>query len=82
MDRKNTSKGAGHIKPQCKATKETNHYVSGSFYAILEVSAWASKQSEPPSAVSMFVDNGSSLNGVTGELANQLQLDIIEHPDD
>ncbi|OWZ00018.1 hypothetical protein PHMEG_00028883 [Phytophthora megakarya] len=57
----------GHIKPQCKANKETNHYVSGSFYAILEVSAWASKQSEPPSAVSIFVDNGSSLNGVTSK---------------
>ncbi|OWY94759.1 hypothetical protein PHMEG_00035422 [Phytophthora megakarya] len=72
----------GHIKPQCKATKETNFNVSGSIDAILEVSAWASKQSEPPSAVSIFVDNGSSLNGVTEELANQLQLDIIEHPDD
>ncbi|OWZ01964.1 hypothetical protein PHMEG_00026559 [Phytophthora megakarya] len=70
----------GHIKPQCKAIKETNHYVSGSFYAILEVSAWASKQSEPPSAVSIFVDNGSSLNGVTEELAYQLQLDIVQRP--
>ncbi|OWZ09918.1 LOW QUALITY PROTEIN: hypothetical protein PHMEG_00017308 [Phytophthora megakarya] len=65
----------GHIKikPQCKANKETNHYVSGSFHAIVE--SWASKQSKPP-------DNGSCLNGVTEELANQLQLDIIEHPDD
>ncbi|OWZ00298.1 LOW QUALITY PROTEIN: hypothetical protein PHMEG_00028544 [Phytophthora megakarya] len=72
----------GHIKPQCKATKEIKHYVSGSFYAFLEVSAWASKQSEPPSAVSFFVGNGRSLNGVTEELANQLQRGIIENPDD
>ncbi|OWZ22365.1 reverse transcriptase [Phytophthora megakarya] len=76
----NTSKGAGSYQTQCKSTKETNHYVSVSFYVILEVSAWASKQSELPTAVSSFVDNGSSLNGVIEELANQLQLDIIEHP--
>ncbi|OWZ05518.1 hypothetical protein PHMEG_00022383 [Phytophthora megakarya] len=72
----------GHIKPQCKATKETNHYISGSFYAILEVSAWASKRSEPRGAVSIFVDNGSSRNGVTEELVNRLQLDIIKDPND
>ncbi|OWZ20530.1 hypothetical protein PHMEG_0005033 [Phytophthora megakarya] len=87
MGRKNTSKGGsrdewtknatchncgqlGHIKPQCKANKETNRYVS--FFAILEVSAWALKESEPPSAVSNFVDNGSSVNGGTEELVNQL----------
>lgn len=63
----------GHIKPQCKATKGMNHYVGGSFYAILEVKALACRHDEPPTSVSIFVDNGSSLNGVTEELAKQLQ---------
>ncbi|GMF62035.1 unnamed protein product [Phytophthora fragariaefolia] len=34
----------GHIKPQCKSTKESNHHVGGSFYAILEVKALAYNQ--------------------------------------
>ncbi|KAE8982676.1 hypothetical protein PR001_g23659 [Phytophthora rubi] len=72
----------GHIKPQCTSTKEMNHYVGGSFYAILEVSALAFKQDETPAEVSIFVDNGSSLNGVTEALAERLQLEITEHPDD
>ncbi|GMF61036.1 unnamed protein product [Phytophthora fragariaefolia] len=72
----------GHIKPQCKSTKESNHYVGGSFYAILEVKALAYNQEEAATDVSIFVDNGSSLNGVTEDLAVRLQLDIKEHPDD
>ncbi|OWZ05368.1 hypothetical protein PHMEG_00022550, partial [Phytophthora megakarya] len=32
--------------------------------------------------VSIFVGNSNSLNGVTEELANQLQLNNIEHSDD
>ncbi|EGZ06129.1 hypothetical protein PHYSODRAFT_532005, partial [Phytophthora sojae] len=59
-----------------------NHYVGGSFYAILEISALAFKQDETPAEVSIFVDNGSSLNGVTEALAERLQLEITEHPDD
>ncbi|OWZ16508.1 hypothetical protein PHMEG_0009692 [Phytophthora megakarya] len=50
-----------------KVDGSEKHFKSGSFYPILEVSAWASKQSEPPSAVSIFVHNGSSLNGTTEE---------------
>ncbi|GMF35337.1 unnamed protein product [Phytophthora fragariaefolia] len=72
----------GLIKPQCKSTKESNHYVGGSFYAILEVKALAYNQEEAATDVSIFVDNGSSLNGVTEDLAVRLQLDIKEHPDD
>ncbi|POM61728.1 polyprotein [Phytophthora palmivora] len=72
----------GHIKPQCKVTKESNRYVGGSFYAILEVKALACRHNESPTSLSIFVDNGSSLNGVTEELAKQLQLDIKEHPDE
>ncbi|GMF62087.1 unnamed protein product [Phytophthora fragariaefolia] len=72
----------GHIKPQCKSTKESNHYVGGSFNAILEVKALAYNQEEAATDVSIFVDNGSSLNGVTEDLAVRLQLDIKEHPDD
>ncbi|KAG3077168.1 hypothetical protein PI124_g20415 [Phytophthora idaei] len=59
-----------------------NHYVSGSFYVILEVKALASKGDEHPTDVSIFGDNGSSLNGVTEDLAMRLQLDITEHRDD
>ncbi|POM58030.1 Hypothetical protein PHPALM_37379 [Phytophthora palmivora] len=72
----------GHIKPQCNVAKESNRYVGGSFYAILEVKALACRHNESPTSVSIFVDNGSSLNGVTDELAKQLQLDITEHPDE
>ncbi|GMG18247.1 unnamed protein product [Phytophthora fragariaefolia] len=72
----------GHIKPQCKSTKESNHYVGGSFYAILEVKALAFNQEEAATDVSISVDNGSSPNGVTEDLAVLLQLDIKEHPDD
>ncbi|KAG4047543.1 hypothetical protein PC123_g17103 [Phytophthora cactorum] len=45
------------------------------------VKALASKEDEHPTDVSIFVDNGSSLNGVIEDLAMRLQLDITEHHD-
>ena len=83
----------GHISPDCRkpnnkdkskmskadGKKETNNYMSGSFYAILEVQAVAFNGNFPRD-VSIFIDNGCSLNGVSEEIVQQLKLEITEHP--
>ncbi|KAF1329279.1 Retrovirus polyprotein, partial [Globisporangium splendens] len=71
----------GHISPDCRTgdkPKEANRYVSGSFYAILQVMAKAFKDADHPSEVSIFIDNGCSLNGISEELAQRLGLDVTE----
>ncbi|POM59820.1 Pol protein [Phytophthora palmivora] len=40
-----------HIKPSCNATKESNRYVGGSFYILLEVKALACRHNEPPTSI-------------------------------
>lgn len=56
--------------------KEANHYVSGSFYANLEVQALAYRDRDKKMDVSIFVDNSSSLNGVSEELVKALKLEV------
>jgi hypothetical protein len=70
----------GHIAPECpnRPKKEANHYVSGSFYAILEVQAEAFSNEANRQEVSIFIDNGCSLNGISEELAIQLRLTVCE----
>lgn len=70
----------GHISPKCpqRKAKEANHYVSGSFYASLEVKAKAFKSEDKKTDVSIFIDNGCSLYGISPELAKSLNLDIHE----
>ncbi|KAF1315780.1 reverse transcriptase, partial [Globisporangium splendens] len=55
----------GRIAPECKkkeVDKEANRYMSGSFYAILEVQALAYQDPAKKKNVSIFIDNGCSLN--------------------
>ena len=73
----------GHIAPECKKTPSDsakNNYMSGSIYASLEVKAEAITDSNLKREVSIFVDNGCSLNGVSEEVVNKLQLEITEDP--
>lgn len=75
----------GHIAPNCKNApkqKEVNRYMSGSFYAVLEVVAQAYKDSNSPFDVSIFIDNGCSLNGISEDLDSRLQLTINEGTND
>ncbi|KAG4050618.1 hypothetical protein PC123_g14144 [Phytophthora cactorum] len=74
----------GHISPDGKAdsnTKEVNHYVRGSLYASLEVQAQEYRDAADKKNVAIFVDNGSSLNGISEELAQVLDLEIQEAVD-
>ncbi|POM63056.1 hypothetical protein PHPALM_27708, partial [Phytophthora palmivora] len=70
----------GHISPDCSQPKRTeaNRYMQGAVYAILEAEARAFKTEDQERPVTIFVDNGSSLNGVTEELVKKLELDITE----
>ncbi|KAK1940892.1 hypothetical protein P3T76_007598 [Phytophthora citrophthora] len=70
----------GHISPQCTQPKrkEANRYVKGAVYAILEAEARAFKTEDQERPVTIFIDNGSSLNGVTEELVKKLDLDVTE----
>jgi hypothetical protein len=60
----------GHISPDCNQPKRTeaNRYMKGAVYAILEAEARAFKTEDQERPVTIFIDNGSSLNGVTEEL--------------
>ncbi|OWZ18436.1 hypothetical protein PHMEG_0007471 [Phytophthora megakarya] len=71
----------GHISPQCKKPKnnKSNTYMSESVYAILEIEAQAYKREDQETNVSIVVDNGSSLNGVTEEFVKKLELEATEH---
>ncbi|OWZ13069.1 hypothetical protein PHMEG_00013676 [Phytophthora megakarya] len=71
----------GHISPQCKKPKhnESKRYISGSVYAILEVEVLAYKNEDQQTNVSVFVDNGSSFNGVTEGFVKKLELEVTEH---
>ncbi|KAG3251910.1 hypothetical protein PI124_g3456 [Phytophthora idaei] len=74
----------GHISPDCKTdsnAKEVNHYVRGSLYASLEVQAQAYREAADKKNVAIFVDNGSSLNGISEELTQVLDLEIQEAVD-
>ncbi|KAH7488446.1 Retrovirus-related Pol polyprotein from transposon 412 [Phytophthora ramorum] len=70
----------GHISPQCTAPKrkEANRYISGALYAILEAEAHAYKETGQERSVTIFIDNGCSLNGVSEELVKTLGLDVTE----
>ncbi|KAK1933606.1 hypothetical protein P3T76_011820 [Phytophthora citrophthora] len=46
--------------------------------AILEAEAQAFKTDDQKRPVTIFIDNGSSLNGVTEELVKKLELDVTE----
>ncbi|GMF18550.1 unnamed protein product [Phytophthora fragariaefolia] len=77
----------GHISPEFpskdqRANKDANHYVSGSFYAILEVQALASRDGNIKKNISIVIDNGSSLNGISEEPACALDLEVHEDTDD
>ncbi|ETO58810.1 hypothetical protein F444_22806, partial [Phytophthora nicotianae P1976] len=52
--------------------------MQGAVYAILEAEARAFKTEDQERPVTIFIDNGSSLNGVTEELVEKLELDVIE----
>ncbi|OWZ20261.1 Retrotransposon protein, Ty3-gypsy subclass, partial [Phytophthora megakarya] len=47
-------------------------------YAILEAEAQAFKTEDQERPVTIFIDNGSSLNGVTEELVKKLELEVTE----
>ncbi|KAK1928732.1 hypothetical protein P3T76_015835 [Phytophthora citrophthora] len=70
----------GHISPDCTQPKRTeaNRYMQGAVYAILEAEAQAFKTDDQKRPVTIFIDNGSSLNGVTEELVKKLELDVTE----
>ncbi|POM81264.1 Transmembrane protein [Phytophthora palmivora] len=70
----------GHISPDCSQPKRTeaNRYMQGAVYAILEAEARAFKTEDQERPVTIFIDNGSSLNGVTEELVKKLELDVTE----
>ncbi|KAF1326791.1 reverse transcriptase, partial [Globisporangium splendens] len=70
----------GHIAPDCRAKKETANFINGSFYAILEVSAKAFSEDTEQVDVSIFIDNGCSINGISPELAEKLHLIVEEDP--
>ena len=75
----------GHISPDCKknvGNKESNQYMSGSFYAILEVQTQAFRDKTKQKTVSIFIDNGCSLNGISADLAEALNLDIQDDLND
>ncbi|POM69597.1 Hypothetical protein PHPALM_14102 [Phytophthora palmivora] len=71
----------GHISPQCKQPKrkEANRFMIGSVYAILEVKAKAYVNVDRKHDVSIFIGNGSSLDGVSEELVKRLNLEVNEH---
>ncbi|DAZ96546.1 TPA: hypothetical protein N0F65_011223, partial [Lagenidium giganteum] len=52
--------------------------MSGSFYASLKVLAEAFTSEQLKQQVSIFVDNGCSLNGISEALAAKLKLTIHE----
>ncbi|ETP52230.1 hypothetical protein F442_02713 [Phytophthora nicotianae P10297] len=68
----------GHISPDCTQPKRTeaNRYMQGAVYAILEAEARAFKTEEQKRPVTIFIDNGSSLNGVTEELVKKLWMSL------
>ncbi|KAF1317995.1 reverse transcriptase, partial [Globisporangium splendens] len=70
----------GHTAPDCRAKKETANFINGSFYAILEVSAKAFSEDTEQVDVSIFIDNGCSINGISPELAEKLHLIVEEDP--
>ncbi|KAI9905200.1 hypothetical protein PsorP6_014337 [Peronosclerospora sorghi] len=67
----------GHISPNCPQKKESNNYISGAFYAIIEVQALAYCEPENKKNVSIFLDNGC-LNRIPEELAEALNLSVHE----
>lgn len=71
-----TCKKKGHISPDCPQTKnkESNHYISGKLDAILEVHSLAFKEPGCKKNVSIFVDNGCSMNSVSKDLVEILNL--------
>ncbi|DAZ96954.1 TPA: hypothetical protein N0F65_012057 [Lagenidium giganteum] len=71
-----------HIAPDCKSQErtETNNYISGSFYASLKVMAIAFSSATNSREVSIFIDNGCSLNGISEELARDLNLASVRQP--
>ncbi|DAZ97721.1 TPA: LOW QUALITY PROTEIN: hypothetical protein N0F65_009620 [Lagenidium giganteum] len=72
----------GHFAPDCKSQErtETNNYISGSFYASLKVMATAFSSATNSREVSIFIDNGCSLNGISEELARDLNFTVREGP--
>ncbi|ETP27604.1 hypothetical protein F442_23119, partial [Phytophthora nicotianae P10297] len=70
----------GHISPDCTQSKRTeaNRYMQGAVYAILEADARAFKTKDRERPVTIFIENGNSLNGVTEELVKKLELDVTE----
>ncbi|KAF1333396.1 Retrovirus polyprotein, partial [Globisporangium splendens] len=75
----------GHIAPECKkkeVDKEANRYMSGSFYAILEVQALAYQDPAKKKNVSIFIDNGCSLNSISEDIAQVLGLTVHEDVND
>ncbi|ETP00777.1 hypothetical protein F441_21869 [Phytophthora nicotianae CJ01A1] len=52
--------------------------MQGAVNAILETEARAFKKEDQERPVTIFIDNGRSLNGVTEELVEKLELDVIE----
>ncbi|ETP28933.1 hypothetical protein F442_21841 [Phytophthora nicotianae P10297] len=70
----------GHISPDCNQPKRTeaNRYMQGAVNAILETEARAFKKEDQERPVTIFIDNGRSLNGVTEELVEKLELDVID----
>ncbi|GMF27785.1 unnamed protein product [Phytophthora fragariaefolia] len=58
--------------------KEANRYISGALYAILQAAAQAFKGVGQERPVTVFIDNGCSLNGVSEELMKRLELDVTE----
>jgi hypothetical protein len=72
----------GHISPDCPdKKKESNHYMTGGLYASLEVPALAYLEPRRKKNVTIFIDNGSSLNGISDDLAQSLNLHVIEDVD-
>ncbi|CEG37910.1 FOG: Transposon-encoded proteins with TYA, reverse transcriptase, integrase domains in various combinations [Plasmopara halstedii] len=67
-----------HISPQCTQPKrkEARRYMSGTVYAILKSEARASRTKYQERSVSIFIDNDSSLNGVTEELVQGLNVTV------
>ncbi|GMF40414.1 unnamed protein product [Phytophthora lilii] len=57
---------------------EANRYMKGALYAILEAEARAFKTEDQKRPVTIFIDNGSSLNGVTEKSVKKLELDVTE----
>ncbi|ETP00348.1 hypothetical protein F441_22231 [Phytophthora nicotianae CJ01A1] len=59
----------GHISPDCTQPKRTeaNRYMQGAVYAILEAEARVFQTEDQERPVTIFIDNSSSLNGVTEE---------------